>query len=170
MEAAKLCSVFSTLWDSNSSYGQDFVFFYDLNRSDFFFLSLSLGNHGPLVRRKDLGRFRHSLPKSQPSVTHCSSCCSAQGSQGPGWRLLRVIIITEAHCLVPGTSRPGCRLAPGEGLLAVLHWTGEHQVGNHFYGTSSLHPQDPGIPYHLTVHTVTLGGLCAPCRHMSGHF
>lgn len=99
----------------------------------FFFLSLSLGNHRPLVRRKDLGIIRHSLPKSQQSVTHCSSCCPAQGSQCPGWWLLRVII-TETHCLVPGARRPDCMLAPGEGLLAVPHWMGEHRVGNHFYG------------------------------------
>lgn len=44
-----------------------FVSFYDPNRPDFFFLSLSLGTHGPLVRRKDLGKFRHSLPK-KPAV------------------------------------------------------------------------------------------------------
>lgn len=41
-----------------------FVSFYDLNRPDFFFPFLSLwGIIGPIVRRKDLGKFRHSLPK-----------------------------------------------------------------------------------------------------------
>lgn len=45
-----------------------FVSFFDLSRSDFFFfLPLSLGNHGPLVRRKDWRKFRSSLPE-KPAV------------------------------------------------------------------------------------------------------
>lgn len=71
-----------------------FVSFYDFIRPDFFFLSLSLGNHGPLVRRKDLGKFRHSLPQ-EPAVYKtlfvllpCISC------QCPGWWLLKV---TDHH-------------------------------------------------------------------------
>lgn len=90
-----------------------FVSFYDLNRL-MFFLPLTSGNCGPFVRRKDLGKFRSSLP-AEPAVCkallillHCAGSCALAS---------RSFVTTETHCLVPGTGRPGFRVAPDEGLL-----------------------------------------------------
>lgn len=137
----------------------------------FFPLPLSLGNHGPLVRRKDLGKFRHSLPQKpalcKPVFVHLAALHGAPCALAGG--CLGSLIITETHCLGPGTGRPGCRVAPGEGLLAVSHWMGEHHGGAHFYGMSLPHPQDPAAPYHLTCQHHGIGVLCAPCRRSLGH-
>ena len=74
MEAAKLCSVFSTLWDSNSSYGQDFVSFYDLNRSDFFFLSCMCVQHMCLLSMEDISS------SGSAAIDICEPSCESQGA------------------------------------------------------------------------------------------
>lgn len=43
------------------------ILFLLMTLTDLIFYPLSLGNHGPLVRRKDLGKVRNSLPK-KPAV------------------------------------------------------------------------------------------------------
>lgn len=133
-------------------------------------LPLSLGNHGPLVRRKDLGKFRHSLPQKpavcKPVFVHLAALHGAPSALAGG--CLGSLIITETHCLVPGTGRPGCRVAPGEGLLAVPHWMGEHQ-GSLFWHESTT-PSRPSLS--LPSHLLTpwhWGSLCSLQTQFGAH-
>lgn len=66
MEAAKLCSVFTYYGTQILVMGR--ILFLLMTLTDLISPHpLSLGNHGPLVRRKDLEKFRNSFSK-KPAV------------------------------------------------------------------------------------------------------
>lgn len=137
-----------------------FVSFYDLNRL-MFSLPLSSGNCGPFVRRKDLGKFRSSLP-AEPAVCkallillHCAGSCALAS---------RSFVTTETHCLVPGTGGQ----ALGSHLVKVF-WMAAQRQANGDDSMSPPHPQGPPSRNVPPVSTMALGILCAPCRCMLGH-